>query len=84
LYVGLNKPVQINRAPRNGAYISRVNVPAAIDGSTVTFKVGGMMQLVVSGGLSHTVSDGWTVTQVTDGTMYTKYGEPCELVLVFG
>jgi hypothetical protein len=87
LYVGLNRPVTITGAdtPEETAHITRINLPAEVEtsesGATVSFLEGGMMQVAVDDGLCRTFSEGWTTRVTTEGTVFTKFGDPGSLEL---
>ena len=88
IYVGLNRPVRIYESdtPREGAHISRVNLPAAVsteEGSaTVSFKVGGLMQVTVDGAASTTSKD-WETETVDGQTVFTRIGDAANIVIIF-
>ncbi len=87
LYIGLNKTVTITGTdtPEEKAHITRVNLPAEITmtqgGAEVSFLEGGMMQLAVADGLCRTFSEGWSTRHTSEGTVFTKYGEPSSIEL---
>lgn len=89
LYVSADRPVQIwtGKKPSVGAHLERVNIPADIEatetGAALTFRDGGMMQVVVSGG-AETDSPGWQTEETADGkTIFTKFGGADTLAIVY-
>lgn len=88
LYVGLNRPVRIyeSDAAREGTHVSRINLPAAItssdSGATVSFKVGGLMQVTVDGEAS-TKSKGWETETINGQTVFTRFGDAASIVITF-
>ena len=79
LFVGLDDTIQLyDQILSKGDHIIQVNVPAIIErnenGATLNFKEDGMMQVIVSKD-AKTDDLSWTVTEVGENTMFTKFGD---------
>ena len=86
LYLSLDKETAVWKGAREGTYLRKVNLPAALtwegDTLTVDFATGGRMEVEVDGDVS-TPSEGWTMTRTGERTKFTRWGDPAELVLHF-
>lgn len=86
-YLALDKAVTLSAdLPAADTHLTRVNLPAKIElqdgGASVTFLDDGMMQLAVSGA-AQTTSEGWTVSQNGDETVFTKFGAADSIAITF-
>lgn len=85
LYLSLDREeVSVWQGTTSTAHLRRVSLPADIrreEGTvTVAFSEGGLMQAEAEGVVS-SASPGWTMTRTGENTLFTKYGEPEDLVL---
>ena len=86
LYLSLDRDAAVWQGERPESYLRKVNLPAALtwegDTLTVDFADGGLMEVEVEGTVS-TPSEGWTMTRTGERTLFTRRGDPAELVLHF-
>lgn len=86
LYLSLDRDAAVWQGERQESYLRKVNLPAALtwegDTLTVDFADGGLMEVEVEGTVS-TPSEGWTMTRTGERTLFTRRGDPAELVLHF-
>lgn len=77
LIVSVDEGVQIFTAKMPASPLRQVNLPAEIsvteNGAELMFREGGMMQVVTHGACT-TDSEGWTMTNWDENTVFTKYG----------